>query len=224
MAFQIPLKAKLYLTRLGHSIGVSTKLDLARIELANTDKKIVRLLSHFDKAVSPPIATPSEHDLVKYMEQNPLPQQVVDLSYHRSVPLELFAGVAQFLSAQSRNEKTAEFIQLCHELADRHDHSRLVVEHKRDNPETFRNTAGTINTFVEKQHNNVVQRAEDFTRTMPTATKANVKSSRQVIEFCALAGAGWQDLAINEERGPFMHPTQKGDMTEMRYPECKLAA
>jgi hypothetical protein len=200
------------------------KLNTVREELARIDSNIGRILVDFRQA-----ANFEKRPDAKILAKVKLPQDIENLAISRNIPRELFAGVMQFLaldvqddgrilSQRYNKDRTREFKNLCEELCDRHNQSRKVYEVKRDNPDNpdicKRAEDGKVITFIPDQHQAVVDRMHQFC----TFGGSDRDLGSMLIDWVASANAGWQDMAINEEKGPFIHAVTRQSTHEMRYP------
>lgn len=193
-----------------------TKLESARVLLADTDYKIISLLKEFEPAAGK-VTNPSSAYLNSYLGENPLPQDVQDMIIATNTPTELVATVAQHISRKSRAEKVNKFKALAEAVCERHTHTRLVAEHKMEDPTTPRDEDNNVVTFVDWQHKNVEQRAVAFatqvgnTRNEPvmdpkeidldTVTDKFEKFALGVVSDLAYAGASIQYDIINKHGG-----------------------
>jgi len=205
-----------------------SKLEIARDLLATDDKEIISLLSHFDAARTPKIY-PNPVDLASYMDAFPFPDKIETIAIQAGMPISLIAGVAQFLTRESIGKNPDKFEQLAQKLATRFKHAWLVVEHKTENHADFSDENGFINGFVEKQHNNVLNRANTLAKNVAAKKSGllakihydvlggavapaneNYEGNREfntlsenVINFIAATGAGWQTEGMNNRTGPY---------------------
>jgi len=213
-----------------------TKLQRARVLLADTDYKIISLLKEFEPAAFP-IARPDSKYLALYLDDSPLPQDITDMVIETNTPVELVAAVAQHVSRKSRAEKVDEFKALAELICERHEHTRLVAEHKMEDPETARDDEGNVITYVDWQHKNVERRAVSFatiigdTRETPVTNPDDIdldsvtnkfeRFALGVVSISAYVGASIQYDIINQEpKG--VEP--QGARYEIRYPEPSVAA
>lgn len=199
-----------------------TKLQIARKKLEKIDAEIASCLGQF-RAVANPEINPDAAMIAKVQ----LPEDIEQIAIDQNTPAELFKGVALFLAIRvsedgvraSRRmdngaDKTAEFKRLCELLCERHDASRLVVAHKTEHAEDFRGGDGRVITFVPEQHYAVVERMHDSS----VNQGYDGALSSNIINWIAAVNAGWQDMAINENTGPFVHEVTKGVIHELRDP------
>lgn len=212
-----------------------TKLNIARDLLADEDFGIISLLLHFEPAANP-IERPSSADLYRYLEINPLPQDVTNMIIATNTPVELVAALTQRISRKSRKEKVEEFKNLAQAICNRHKHTRLVAEHKMENPNTPRDEVGNIITYVDWQHKNVERRAVAYatqvgnTREKPVMDPAEINLETitdkfelfalGVIRAAAHVGASIQyDIINSEPKGE----EPAGARYNIRYPTAEAA-
>lgn len=203
-------------------------LSDVRKELSLVDQKIANLLGNFRAAKNP-----DKIDLTaKSITAVTFPNKIENLSMNRNTPRELFAGVKLFLALKTEGQKvistrscdrsaadkTKEFIKLCEALCERHDLSRRVYEYKRDNPEAEdvrKDSDGCVITFDQTQHQIVVERMafESINQGLDSDLNAHI------IDWIAAVNAGWQDMAINENKGPFVKSIKTDKPNEIRTPK-----
>lgn len=198
-------------------------LDDIRTKLASIDKNIAKCLRHFRAAKNPDIFPTT--DMVARVKFS---QEIENLSLEQNTPIELFAGVALFLALKVSKEgvecsrrmdsgadKKKEFIELCKELCERHKQSRLVYEHKKLNRPQFEDKTGKVITFIPEQHDRVVSRMSDYSM---WELSSDYNLSANIINWVAAVNAGWQDMGINERKGPFVTPVTETSRFEIRDP------
>jgi hypothetical protein len=206
-----------------------SKLEIARDNLAEDDKVIISLLSHF-KPASAPQLLPDQAYLADYMKKYPFPGNIEEIAIVNKTPVSLIAGVAQFLTRKSIEENPDKFEELTKAIAKRFNDTWLVVEHKEENRQEFEDENGFVNCFVQDQHDRVArdratQFAQDVMQKNSSGNKGVIFSvssgtvsvanqnipddssfpelSRNVINFLAATGAGWQSEGINHKIGPY---------------------
>ncbi len=205
-----------------------TKLDIARDQLKTIDEQIAARLTHFRAAANPDINPTA--DMIARVK---FPKDITNMAIEQNTPVELFAGVSLFLSLRSGDkgviasrrmdhgaDKTEEFKHLCLLLCSRHNASRLVVEHKQENREEFMGADGKVITFVPEQHDRVVARMAYFSEACHSGDGA---LSGNIIGWVAAVNAGWQDMAINENDGPFIAAVTAEKTFEIRDPRPSQA-
>jgi hypothetical protein len=156
-----------------------------------------------------------------------LPVEVKDLAVATNTPIELFAGVSLFLALKITDKgitcsrkldhganKKEEFIALCKELCKRHDLSRQVFQHKKSNRGQSERNNGKVVTFIPEQHNKVVGRM--YKDSLERGRDAHLHAN--IIDWIAAVNAGWQDMGINERKGPFVTPVTETSRFEIRDP------
>jgi hypothetical protein len=185
-----------------------------RKDLIKIDKEIAGCLQHFRAAKNQEINPTAEMvATVKF------PKEIEQLAINNNTPRELFSGVALFLALTTddngiiasrrmdrKKDRLSEFKNLCELLCRRHNKSSDVYEYKRNNPDNFQIRGNKIVTFIPDQHNKVVVRMHKES----TTSESDGNLSANIISWVAAINAGWQDMAINENTGPFITPVTEG--------------
>lgn len=216
-----------------HTSDPVKDLEVVRGKLEDIDRsmagtiKDLRLRSELQRQLeaNPDLKVRPDADMLSRVK---LPSNIERYALNNDLPRELFAGVAYFLEltvgdddkvkGPKGNDRTDTFSHICNYIGKRHNLSRNVFTIKRDNPDhpdiCKKTDDGRVVTYVDDQHDYVVNRMDGFC----TSAGADPDLGRLMIDWVASVNAGWQDQAINDQKGPFVNTQNPPLAYELRYP------